>query len=112
MIKVRNSVITINIKGKSKKIGTIDRENRILITERVKKKHYMNANKSYGFNHEVLKNAKAFDRIQLTDDDGTYLISVSMILQRGTFLHFLEQGYEKQIFFPLKDIEKYKIESV
>lgn len=112
MIKVKNNVITITINNKSKKIGTINRSDKILITERKRKKHLMNANNSYGFNHEILKNAKSFDRIQLTDEYGTYLISVSMILQRGTFLHFLSQGYEKQIFFPLKDIEKYKIESI
>jgi hypothetical protein len=112
MISVHNNVISIIINGKKKKIGTIDRDNRLLVTERTRSKHLMNANKSYGFNHQVMKNAKAFDRIKLTDEKGTYLIPREMILQRGTFLHFLSQGYEKQIFLTLKDIENCKIESI
>ena len=49
--------------------------------------------------------------INLTDDDGEYLIPITDILKEGFFLNFKELGFERQIFYPLEKIKTHKIKS-
>ena len=36
-----------------------------------------------------------------------YELNVEEILEKGTFLHFLTNGLEKQIFVPINDFRKF-----
>jgi len=90
-------------------LGTIDISNRIIKMVRDSKKHIMRKISGYGFNHKLLFDAKTFDKINLKDENSTWSIPKSYILENGSFLHFKEQGFERQIFISLKEIEKFKV---
>lgn len=91
---------------RTRKIGSIS--NGVLYVRR-RRSHIMDVNKSYGFNHHILSNARMFDKVNIKDDYGIYELPVSVILDKGDFLFFKKQGFEKQIFLPLDEIYKYKI---
>lgn len=94
---------------KERKLGTIDYGSRTLITTR-KPSHLFKKSNSYGFNHSLLSTATQFDQILLKVKGGHYVIPVKTILDKGQFLNFLQQGFERQIFLSLGEMEKYKIE--
>ena len=93
---------------KDRKIGIIDRANRLIRMERKVEKHLFLQNHSYGFNYHLLKYNNSFDTIRLTDDNGLYYIPKSVVLTRGDFKRFNKQGFELQLFLELDIIEKYK----
>jgi hypothetical protein len=115
--KFGNAIIvsgnSISLKLKSEKrirqIGTINLKDKYLSVDRIRSKHLFRKNNSYGFNHYVLFNATKFDKVLLSDDFGTWLIPISIILEKGSFLHFNKDGFELQIFLPLDIITKYSI---
>jgi hypothetical protein len=90
-------------------LGTIDSVNRVFRVRRNKKKHLHRVSKSYGFNAHIIENAKLFDAILLTDDDGKYLIPLSVVKTKGKYLFFKQEGFERQIFLSLDEINLYKI---
>ena len=69
-------------------------------------------NNSYGFNEHLIKTGKTFDKIKLIDDGGTYVFPKSEILEKGKYLFFKEQGFEKQLFLPLEEINKFKVQDL
>ena len=42
---------------------------------------------------------KTFDKIQLSDEQNTYLFQKELILTKGSYLHFKDLGFERQLFF-------------
>jgi len=114
--KCINKRRTLNIKLKkhTREIGEIignRKDNFYLIIKRNREKHLMRVNNSYGFNDIMLKrciNAKIL-YIYLYDEIGKYKIPISLILDKGTYLTFSEQGFERQIFLSLYEIEKLNI---
>lgn len=116
----KDIIVTLKLKEQvgrrnyPRKLGTIDCEKRILVTKRNYRKHIMKANLSYGFNHFLLKEATKFDHILLEEKDGKerhrYLIPRQKILEEGTFLHFKQIGFEKQIFLSYEKIKTYELQ--
>jgi len=106
-------VISLDLKGsKSKrplKIGEVNPETKCLEIEKKRKKHLFRKNNSYGFNYHILSTGKKFEYVLLTDEYGTYKVPVSVILAVGKFLYFKQEGFEKQIFMPIEQIEQYKL---
>ena len=77
--------------------------NRKVIVKRDKEKHLMRENNSYWFNYKRLKEWFLTDtEIILQEKDWKtkreLKTTVWEILEKGSFLHFLSQGFEKQIF--------------
>lgn len=107
-------IISLKLKTETKErlIGTLSKINRELIVTRIRAKHLMLKSNSYGFNYHVLSKAKQFDHVRLEDDHAAFLIPVSFILEKGKFLFFKQQGFEKQIFISLKEIEQFKTTSM
>ena len=112
--KVGNKVITehyassVKIKlqltseEKVRVIGTIDRASETLKIKRDRSKHLFNKTRSYGFNHAILKNAKLFNKVHISDKESKWLVTKDYILEKGEFLHFLNNGgFELQIFVKL-----------
>jgi hypothetical protein len=112
--KVGNKVITehyassvkINLQlvseDKVRVIGTIDRASETLKIKRDRSKHLFNKTRSYGFNHAILKNAKLFNKVHISDKESKWLVTKDYILEKGEFLHFLNNGgFELQIFVKL-----------
>lgn len=104
--------ITLHLKGKKagRNIGRVRLADRVLEVNRKRDKHLMLKANAYGFNEYVLREAKKFDKIELKDDYGTYLFSRQLVLDMGKYLHFKEEGFEKQIFLSLNIITNHKIQ--
>lgn len=106
--------ITLHLNGsrKGRNIGRVRLADRTLEITRNREKHLMKKGKAYGFNEYVMRTAKTFDTIELHDDYGTYVFPRQLILDRGSYLHFKEEGFEKQLFLPLFLIQSFKVEDV
>lgn len=90
-------------------LGTINILAKELTVTRIRGKHLHVKSNSYGFNHYVLSKTRKFTHVRLIDDKGVYRIPVEEILAEGKFLFFKQAGIEKQIFYPLQLMEKYKV---
>jgi len=104
--------ITLHLKGKKagRNIGRVRLADRVLEVTRKRDKHLMHKANAYGFNEYVLREAKKFDKIELTDEYGTYLFSRQLVLDMGRYLHFKEEGFERQMFLSLNIINNHKVE--
>jgi hypothetical protein len=102
-IIISGNVISLKLNSttKAREIGVMNLQEKYLAVNRDREKHLFRKNNSYGFNHYILANAKKFDKIKLSDNYGTWLIPIKLILEKGSFLHFDIQGFERQIFLPL-----------
>jgi hypothetical protein len=111
--KESGNVLTIFLKlnneTREREIGKVFLKERILEIKRNREKHLFRKNKYYGFNEHVVKTGKTFDKIQLSDEQNTYLFNKELILQKGSYLHFKDLGFEKQLFLPLSEMEKFII---
>lgn len=106
--------ITLHLNGsrKGRNIGRVRLADRTLEITRNRDKHLMKKGKAYGFNEYVMRTAKTFDAIELQDDYGTYVFPRQLILDRGSYLYFKEEGFEKQLFLPLFLIQSFKVQDV
>ena len=106
--------ITLHLNGsrKGRNIGRVRLADRTLEITRNREKHLMKKGKAYGFNEYVMRTAKTFDKIELQDDYGTYVFPRQLILDRGSYLYFKEEGFEKQLFLPLFLIQSFKVQDV
>ncbi len=95
-----------------REIGKVNLKERFIEIKRNKLKHLFRKNNSYGFNEHLIKTGKTFDKIKLIDDGGTYVFPKSEILEKGKYLFFKEQGFEKQLFLPLEEINKFKVQDL
>ena len=94
-------------KGVRKLVGVINFKERYIRMNRLSTKHLLQKADSYGFNWHVLSQARKFDTVMLCTDEGVYKIPVQDIINRGQFLFFKEQGFEKQIFLTRQIINEY-----
>lgn len=91
---------------KSRKIGQVV-DNRFVVT-RNREKHLYRITESYGFSSEILKGLRV-EYIDLTEDTGTFRIPINIILEKGEYIFFKKQGFEKQLFLPIREIFPYRI---
>ena len=112
-VSQKNGLLKINLKLQSEKtqrlIGTVKMEDKTLILKRKKAKHLFRKNNSYGFNEYLIQNGQTFDKIMLADDDAVYLFPKSLVVEKGNYLYFKQEGFEKQIFLPLDELKEYQI---
>jgi hypothetical protein len=112
-VEEKNGWLTVGIKLKSDKkvreVGKVDLKSRTIEMVRNKERHLFRKNNSYGFNEYLIKTGKTFDTIKLTDDLGTYIFPKKELLEKGSYLFFKQQGFEKQLFLPLEEINKYRV---
>ena len=96
---------------KPRKIGSIVISTKTLEVKRSRDKHLFRKNNSYGFNYKILKDAKLFDSVRLSDEQSEWLIPKTFILENGSFLHFKENGgFERQIFVEIDKLDRFKKE--
>lgn len=109
--KESGNVLTICLRlhneSHEREIGKIYLNERILEIKRNREKHLFRKNKSYGFNEHIIKTGKRFHKIQLSDEQNTYLFNKELVLEKGSYLHFKNLGFEKQLFLPLSEMEKF-----
>ena len=109
LIKDDNIFIKFPNEEISRKIGTLNRPKKWLFVKRERSKHLLKVANAYGFNYHILKTGRAFTNVRLSDEYGTYEIPVEYILEKGSFLHFKQQGFERQIFLTIKQINEFTI---
>jgi hypothetical protein len=97
---------------KSRAIGKIQLNDRYIELKRDRSKHLFRKNNSYGFNEYLIRASKTFDNVKLIDDTGTYVFPKTTILEKGSYLFFKQQGFEKQLFLQLDEIEKFKVNNI
>jgi hypothetical protein len=97
---------------RKRKMGTINIAMKTISIDRKRGKHLHRSSQSYGFCHKLLSEGRLFTHVHLTDEHGTFLIPVRKILDSGKFLFFKQQGFERQIFFPVASMEEYRINNL
>ena len=90
-------------------IGIVNRHDKFIEIIRDKSRHLFRKGNAYGFNEHLIKTAKTFDNVKLIDGDGVYLLPKSVILEKGRYMFFKEQGFEKQLFLDMDIINGFKI---
>lgn len=107
-----NTVILKLIKERyNRKLGILFNER--FIVYRTRELHRFNKTNSYGFSSEVIEGLTKYTDtkvIDLYDNYGTYRLSIQDIKDKGEYLFFKEEGFEKQLFVPIAFIESKRIE--
>lgn len=103
--------LTISLKlateSKDRELGKVNLKNRVLEIKRIKSKHLFKKNNSYGFNEHLIKTGLTFDKILFSDGERSFLFPKELILQKGSYLHFKQLGFEKQLFLQVSEMENY-----
>lgn len=106
--------ITVWLKLKSERrkrlIGHITISTKTLRITRDRNKHLFIKGLAYGFNDYVMANAKRFDTIWLKDQNSDWKFPISLVREQGRYLNFKEQGFERQRFLSLEQLEPYKVQ--
>jgi len=105
-------ILTLLLNGdKPRRIGRVTKSTRTIEMKRKSSIHIfrkMSKRGGYGFCHFVLNNQTTVDWVRLSDDLGRdWKIPVKDILEKGSFLHFKKQNFEKQIFLSLEQLDEY-----
>jgi hypothetical protein len=101
-------LLKLNSEIRSRLLGYINIKSKSIKIIRKKEVHLLQKNNSYGFNHTLLNDAKTFNKILLKDELNAWKIPTQFILDNGKFLFFKEQGFEKQIFISIEQLNQFK----
>ena len=101
-------LLKLNTELRSRLLGYVNIKSKSIKIIRKKEVHLLHKNNSYGFNHTLLADAKTFDKILLKDELNSWNIPTQFVLENGKFLFFKEQGFERQIFVSLDQINQFK----
>ena len=93
--------------GKKRAIGQIDKATRTLRLIRSRSKHLMRVNNSYGINYYLIENGKAFDKVQIVDEQNSWLVSKDYLIEHCTTMNFKTQGFELQKFISLDKLNSF-----
>ena len=115
MLYKKGNVILLDLvsEDRRRRIGTIsETEHNVIVMRRDPKKHLLKVANAYGFCYEFLATARIIKVVRLMIVGGDfYHILIKDILKHGDFLFFKKQGFEKQIFLTLEQLEKYGIKN-
>jgi hypothetical protein len=111
---VKTKTIHLLLKGENRKrlVGTITRSTKAITIKRKRQEHLFRAGNAYGFNAYILREAKDFDTIMLSDEFSHWRIPVKFILEHGKHLLFSQVGYELQLFVSLEQLEQYRVKPI
>ncbi|MES2287636.1 MAG: hypothetical protein V4547_18215 [Bacteroidota bacterium] len=102
-------LLQLETESYKKKIGVVTKSTKTLKIERKRDLHLFRMGNAYGFNEYILKQAKTFDTISLSDELEHWKIPVKFILENGKYLNFAQQGYELQLFVSLSQLEQFRV---
>ena len=78
----------------------------------VKPQNIMNAGKKIGFNYKALQVIREWLRKKymfIILGKKRYKLPIDEVIENGEFLYFKKEGFELQIFYPVKGLDKYKM---
>ncbi len=113
LLKIKNNgkriVLLLKLANETRhrQIGVINEKQRTLTVYR-EPWHLHRISNSYGFNYQLLDEAKKFDFVRIIAADAEYKIPRTEILSKGNFLFFKEQGFERQIFVKIEELNNFK----
>ena len=99
--------IKLQNEKRARKLGTLNWLG-IFEIKRDREKHLFEKLQAYGFNDFLLRTVLQPDMIVIIKEKWRtkkLKTTVETILREGQYLHFLTQGFEKQIFLPLTKFE-------
>ncbi len=102
--------VQLQAEGRRKRrIGVVTKSTKTLVIKRKRSLHLFWKGNAYGFNEYILKNAKTFDVIRLSDEVHEWKVPVDFILKNGKHLNFKQQGFELQLFVSLEQLGPYRV---
>ncbi len=113
LLKIKNNgkriilLLKLASETRHRQVGVINEKQRILTVYR-EPYHLHRISNSYGFNYQLLDEAKKFDFVRIIAADAEYKIPRTELLAKGNFLFFKEQGFERQIFVKLDELKKHQ----
>lgn len=108
-LRGRNVYLILFKSGQQRLLGTINNNTRTIHVTRNREKHLFRKSDSYGFNENLMKLTNSFDYILLKDNYGQYRFHKNIVIKYGEYMNFKQQGFELQLFLPLKKIQEYKV---
>jgi hypothetical protein len=114
LVAEEKGIIEIKLKLKKEKfarlLGYVKTSEKTFYCNRDSKRHLLVKADSYGFNYNLINEAKRFDKVLLCIDKiDKYLIPNDFILSNGSFLWFKNEGFERQIFLKRAEIERFNV---
>lgn len=114
LVAEEKGIIEIKLKLKKEKfarlLGYVKASEKTFYCNRDSKRHLLVKADSYGFNYNLINEAKRFDKVLLCIDKiDKYLIPNDFILSNGSFLWFKNEGFERQIFLKKAEIERFNV---
>lgn len=113
--KAESGELWLQLRGeqRQRKIGRYVYADHSLHIQRSAEKHLHTKSASYGLNYGILAEKDMFEvhtiYLRETLSNRLYCFPVALVMQAGQFLFFKEQGFELQIFVPVKEIDKYEV---
>jgi hypothetical protein len=93
--------------GKKRLIGQIDKSTRTLRLIRSRSKHLMRVNNSYGINYYLIENGQTFDKVEIVDEQNSWLVTKDYLIEHCTTMNFKTQGFELQKFISLDKLNSF-----
>jgi hypothetical protein len=113
LIKSNDKTIVVYLilqaESRQRKIGVVTKSTKTIYIRRVRVEHLFRQINGYGFCDYILRNQTSFDTVDLFDGIEHWKIPLKFIIDSGKILNFAQQGFERQIFVTLEQIEKFKI---
>tara|TARA_R100001198_G_C5243345_1_gene221703 strand:+ start:29240 stop:29629 length:390 start_codon:yes stop_codon:yes gene_type:complete len=93
-------------KTKTRNIGRfIKTSENTIYFKRARERNMFLKKPSWGIHWEVLNLLSDNDSINITTEFCTYWVNVKKAKETGEFLHFKNQGFEKQFFIPIESFD-------
>lgn len=108
--------LLLSERGESRVIGLFDPQSGILEVERDPQRHLFRKGNAYGINDEMLRLSRVCHtlRISLISGRGRsrrlvkrFDVPIEWALENGRYLNFKQQGFERQIFLSMEQLEGY-----
>lgn len=108
MVSKNTLFLKLASENHNRNIGTVVPESDWFHVTR-ESEHLLRKANAYGFNYQIISMFRKYRNVLLTAPEGNFLIPMDEILTYGSFLWFKEQGFERQIFFTLEQINPFRI---
>lgn len=108
VLKGNKRLLSLKLKGqKPRKIGVFYPSSGNLYVFRNREKHLHRESNSYGFNYTLLTRLPNLKQVIIQESiKDQYSVGLGNLLAEGKFLFFQQQGFEKQIFYPITKLRK------
>ena len=94
---------------KPKRLGVIDKKRRVLSVKFIRGLGLNHKHIAYPLNYKLISETKKFDTVELSDEMAKWVVPVSFVVENGKCLLNKQQGFEKEIFVTLEQLNNFKL---